>query len=248
MLLSNPADFFAVLRVTLFAGGLAQTQVDGINAILEALPDGTDPRWAAYALATAHHETGRTMEPIAEWGRGQGKPYGVPCGPYRRCYYGRGFVQLTWLSNYQRAEQAIPGSDLVRLPDNALLPAIAAQVLVRGMSVGWFSKRRDGSPVKLADYFPPDAPAAHDWIGAREIVNGKDHAAEIAAYALHFYDALLKGAPVAPAPVPAPTASPAPVPAPAPAQGPAPPAAPAESLLGEAVEAVERLFEKGKPA
>jgi putative chitinase len=239
MLLSNPADFFAVLRATLFAGGLAQTQVDGINAILEALPDGTDPRWAAYALATAHHETGRTMEPIAEWGRGQGKPYGVPCGPYRRCYYGRGFVQLTWLSNYQRAEQAIPGSDLVRLPDNALLPAIAAEVLVRGMSEGWFTGR------SLADYFPLPASAAHDWIGARAIVNGTDRAAEIAAYALHFYDALLKGAPVAPAPVPAPAASPAPAP---PAQDPAPPAAPAESLLEEIVGAAERAFEKGKPA
>ena len=171
------------------------------------------------------------MRPIAEWGRGQGKPYGVACGPYQQIYYGRGLVQLTWLTNYEWAEREIPGSDLVRCPDNALLPAIAAEVLVRGMSEGWFTGKT------LADYFPLRAPATHDWIGARAIVNGKDHAAEIADYAVHFNGALAKGAPtVSPAPVPAPTVSPA-------------PPAPAESLLEEVVEAVERLFEKkGKPA
>ena len=74
MLLSNPAASFAAVRAELFAGALAQTQVDGINAILAAWPDGTDPRWAAYGLATAFHETARAMEPVPEWGRGQGKP------------------------------------------------------------------------------------------------------------------------------------------------------------------------------
>jgi hypothetical protein len=52
------------------------------------------------------------------------------------------------------------------------------------MSEGWFTGKT------LADYFPLGAQATHDWIGAREIVNGKDHAAEIAAYALHFSSAL----------------------------------------------------------
>ncbi len=180
MLLSNAAAFFAAVRVDLFGGAIEQTQVDGINSILGAWPEGTDPRFVAYALATVFHETARTMEPIAEWGRGQGKPYGVACGPYMQVYYGRGLVQLTWLANYERAEEAIPGSDLVRRPDNALLPAIAAEVLVRGMSEGWFTGKT------LADYFPLGAQATHDWLGAREIVNGKDHAAEIAAYAHAF--------------------------------------------------------------
>ena len=241
MLLSNPAAFFAAVGAELFAGALAQTQVDGINAILAAWPDGTDPRWAAYGLATAFHETARAMEPVPEWGRGQGKPYGVACGPYMQRYYGRGLVQLTWLANYQKAEREIPGSDLVRRPDNALLPAIAAEVLVRGMSDGWFCKRPDGSPIKLADYFPLGAPATHDWIGARAIVNGQDKAAQIAAYAAHFNGALAKGGPLAsPAPVP--------VPAPSPSAEPSPPAAPKQSLVQEIVEAVEGLFEKGKPA
>ncbi len=238
MLLSNPAAFFGAVCVDLFGGVIEQTQVDGINSILEAWPEGTDPCFVAYGLATAYHETGRTMEPIAEWGRGQGEAYGIPCGPYQQRYYGRGFVQLTWLSNYERAEKAILGSDLVRTPDNALLPAIAAEVLVRGMSEGWFTGKR------LADFFPPGAPETHDWVGARAIVNGQDRAAQIAAYAVHFNAALAKGAP---APAPAPTVFPAPPAAP-PAPPPLAPPTPAESLLEEAVEAVERLFEKGKPA
>jgi hypothetical protein len=66
MLLSNPAPFFAAVRVDLFGGAIEQTQVDGIKSILEAWPEGTDARFVAYALATVFHETARTMEPIAE--------------------------------------------------------------------------------------------------------------------------------------------------------------------------------------
>ena len=190
LLLSNAAAFFAALRVDLFGGAIEQTQVDGINSILQAWPEGTDPRFVAYGLATAYHETVRTMEPIAEWGRGQGKAYGIRCGPYQRCTYGRGLVQLTWLANYERAEKAIPGSDLARTPDNALAPTIAAEILVRGMSEGWFTGR------KLADYFGRET----DWIGARRIINGLDRAVEIAGYAVHFRRALARGAPTVSAP------------------------------------------------
>ncbi len=49
MLLSNPAAFFAAVRVDLFGGAIEQTQVDGINSILGAWPEGTDPRFVAYA-------------------------------------------------------------------------------------------------------------------------------------------------------------------------------------------------------
>ncbi len=146
-------------------------------------------------------------------------------------------MQLTWLTNYERAQHEIPDSDLVRTPDNALLPAIAAEILVRGMIGGWFTGKR------LAEYFPLDAPATHDWLGAREIVNGRDKAAQIAGYALHFSEALAKGGSLVPAPVPA-SAPPTP-----PSSGPAPePAPPKESLLEQVVEAVERFFDKGNPA
>lgn len=66
MLLSNPEAFLAAVRVDLFGGAIDQTQVDGINSVLEAWPEGTDPRFVAYGLATAYHETARTMQPIAE--------------------------------------------------------------------------------------------------------------------------------------------------------------------------------------
>ena len=73
MLLSNPAAFFAAVGVDLFGGVLKQTQVDGINSILGAWPEGTDPRFVAYALATVFHETARTIEPIGGVGPGPGQ-------------------------------------------------------------------------------------------------------------------------------------------------------------------------------
>jgi putative chitinase len=73
MLLQDPKAFFEVVRVELFGGSIAQDEVDGINAILDAWAASpvTDWRWTACALATAYHETARRMEPIAEYGRGQ---------------------------------------------------------------------------------------------------------------------------------------------------------------------------------
>ena len=173
--------FFDLVRGSLFKGNTSQDQVDGVNAVIAAWPAGTDRRWIAYALATAFHETDFTMQPIAEWGRGKGRAYGVACGPYGRIYYGRGYVQLTWLRNYQRAEKEIPGSDLVRTPDNALKPAIAAEIMVRGMSEAWFTG------LKLSDFFNAQRT---DWVGARRIINGVDCAAQIAAYAVKFHTAL----------------------------------------------------------
>ena len=36
-----------------------------------------------------------------ELGRGKGKKYGVPAGPYGKIYYGRGPIQITWENNYK---------------------------------------------------------------------------------------------------------------------------------------------------
>jgi putative chitinase len=86
MLLQDPKAFFEVVRIELFGGVLSQDQVDGINAVVAAWQDlpVTDWRWIASALATAYHETVRTMQPIAEYGRGQGRAYSVRCGPTSR--------------------------------------------------------------------------------------------------------------------------------------------------------------------
>lgn len=56
----------------------------------------------SYVLATVRHETAGTYLPIAEYGKGEGKPYGNPDPLTGKIYYGRGYVQLTWKENYER--------------------------------------------------------------------------------------------------------------------------------------------------
>jgi putative chitinase len=64
----NTAEFFAAARTSVFGGKLAQTQVDGITALLEACADlgVVDDRHVAYILATPMIETGGTFVPITE--------------------------------------------------------------------------------------------------------------------------------------------------------------------------------------
>lgn len=184
---------FAGLRGLLFSP-LAQTQVDGIDAILgtwEGHPnDFADRRHLSYCLATAYHETDRKMQPIAEYGHGHGKPYGKPQGPYNKLYYGRGLVQLTWYDNYVKAQVELYHLgiklDLVRDPDSALSPNGASEILLYGMTRGWFTGK------KLTNYFNH---AASDPVGARHIVNGTDKAAQIAIYYSLFDKALIGASP-----------------------------------------------------
>lgn len=185
------ATFFDCVRDHPFGGSMTQPQVQGCEAILDAWEQhapASDPRFIAYSLATTFHETARTMQPIAEFGRGKGRAYGKPAGPFAQTYFGRGDVQLTWYRNYAlattklRAHGVIDGSvDLAKTPDLAMRPDIAAGVLVFGMLEGWFSGR------KLGDYFRG---TRSDWVDARAIINGKDRAALIAGYGLHFYHAM----------------------------------------------------------
>ncbi len=194
-------SFFSAIRTPLFDGRLSVSQTSGLSAILdrwEARQTWTDLRWLAYMLATAHHETARTMLPIHERG---GPSYltrmyditGSRPALARRNgntapgdgvrYAGRGYVQLTWKDNYRRAGDRL-GVDLVGDPDLALEPGIAADIMFLGMAEGWFTGR------KLADYFDG---ARSDWLNARRIVNQLDKAAEIRAHALA-YDAALRAA------------------------------------------------------
>lgn len=185
------AIFFAKARARPFEGALTPSQIDGLTAILDecAAREVRDPREIAYVLATAFHETGRAMRPVREIGRGTGRPYGAPDPRTGRVYDGRGYVQITWRSNYQRLGDRL-GVDLVGDPDRALEPKIAAAILVVGMKEGLFSGRR------LADAFTT---GKTDWIGARRIVNGRDRAAAVAAYARAFHAALTAAQARAPA-------------------------------------------------
>ena len=179
----NREFLFSQARSSLFGGSLRKAQVQGISAILDEWERASarqDDRWLAYMLATTHHETDRTMQPIREYGRGKGRKYGVPDLASGHVYYGRGFVQLTWKFNYEAMSKLLK-ADLVAAPDRALELPIATQILFEGMRRGTFTGK------KLADYFDP---ATEDWRGARRIINGLDKADAIADYGRRYYAAI----------------------------------------------------------
>lgn len=198
--LGNGAAFFASVKAANLLGpSLDQSEVDGVNAILAACgAAGWGPKWTAYALATADRETGGTMQPIKEWGgpayltrmydvqgrdpaRARKMGNTVPGDGPRYC--GRGYVQLTWKANYAKAGTAL-GYPLTGNPDLAMRPDIAAAIMVRGMAEGWFTGK------KLSDYITAEKA---DFVNARRIINGLDHAREIAAEAERYLAALKAG-------------------------------------------------------
>jgi len=179
----NRQFFFDQARKTLFDGKLKQSQTDGLNAILDAWDKGyekKDDRWLAYMLATAHHETDRTMQPIREYGKGKGREYGTADVQTGQVYYGRGFVQLTWRDNYDKMSKLVK-DDLVKNADLALRPDYASIIMFEGMIRGSFTGK------KLENYF---SPTADDWVNARKIINGLDKANAIAAYGKNYYAAI----------------------------------------------------------
>lgn len=135
-----------------------------------------DIQWAAYMLATCKHETADTYLPIAEYGLGKGKEYGKIDPVTNRAYYGRGFVQLTWSTNY-KAMSKIVGVDLYKDPDTAMIPDVAYKIMSYGMRNGSFTG------VSLKHYLRNDK---KDYVNARKIINGMDCAERIAGYALKF--------------------------------------------------------------
>ena len=193
------AAFFDAVR-PLFGGRLSQSQLDGMKVILDGFRqygDGSHEK-LAYVLATAFHETGRTMQPVKETQFGEK----VPTDPHVKArltrawkagklpwvkrdywsggFFGRGLAQLTHEENYERAGREV-GVDLVADPSRALDPAIAVRVLVQGMMEGWFTGK------KLGDYITG---TSFDFKGARQIVNGTDKDDEIADYAMAFLNGI----------------------------------------------------------
>lgn len=199
----NQKFFFDQCRQTLFTGKLSQGQVGGLTFILnvwETAHAKKDDRWLAYALGTAYHETAFTMQPIRERG---GRDYftrmydpnsalpnraklatsmgALPGdGPV---FFGRGYVQLTWRSNYAKMGKAF-GVDLTAdaaAADRVLQPELAAKIMFKGMEEGMFTGK------KFADFFNA---GTEDWKNARKIINGLDCAENIAMYAKKFYSAI----------------------------------------------------------
>ena len=182
--------FFDSVRESLFGGKLDQGQVDGMNAILfvwELKRAGEDLRHLSYMLATTFHETAATMCPIEEYGKGSGHDYGKPDPQTGQAYYGRGFVQLTWRDNYAKAarELNLAGTplDMEKYAFRALDLILAAGIMFKGMSEGWFTGR------KLENYF--DA-WTEDPVGARQIINPDDKGELVAGYYQNFLTAVHK--------------------------------------------------------
>lgn len=199
--------FFDAVRGPLFGGALSSSQVNGTEAILDrALAVRTPLRHLAYMLATAIHETAATMQPILEtrspkergnpsidvaikrldnsfaagklpWVK---KPYWRKDGE-GKSWLGRGLVQLTHKSNYDRMGKMV-GVDLVADPDRALDPGIAISIMFFGMTRGDFTGR------PLSDYL--DGRTA-DYVNARRVINGTESARKVADYAVRFEQALL---------------------------------------------------------
>lgn len=179
----NRKFFFDHVRIHLFGGSLKKAQVNGMTRILdewERAHRNKDDRWLAYMLATTHHETDRTMQPIEEYGKGRGREYGKPDPVSGQAYYGRGFVQLTWKTNYEKMKRKL-GMNLVDKPELALELNAATRIMFRGMMDGDFTGK------KLFDYF---SPAREDWVRARKIINGMDRANLVAEHAKNYYAAI----------------------------------------------------------
>ena len=144
----------------------AADQVSNARAIMAACSAyTTDVKQLAYVLSTAIGES--SLRPIKEY----------RCAPSQSCYqlqnrywpsgfYGRGYVQLTGQSNYDKFGKLL-GIDLVKNPDLALKPDVAGKIICIGMKRGLFTG------VGLDNYL---GAGKDDWTNARRIVNGLDKA------------------------------------------------------------------------
>ena len=174
-------------------GSFSQSQVDGFNEILSAInmfdSEEISPAYVAYMLATTWHETAFTMKPIEEYGKGKGRKYGsridIDGSRYSDSlplFFGRGFLQITWLTNYVKMKKIL-GVDFVNHPELALVPKHAADIMIVGMLNGVFTGK------SLDDYF--DYGLYPEFIKARRIINGTDKQTTIAQYAAKFLDSLV---------------------------------------------------------
>ena len=178
-------------------------------ARLEQDPRFTMIRQLAYVLATIRWETAGTFLPIRERRASRERSprlWELQNRYWRTGFYGRGYVQITWEDNYRLAGRRLAGQTFtldgretriepdtfVRHPDIMLHPDVAYLVCARGMLEGWFTGRRLDHYIR--EGLPPD------YVNARRIVNGLDHAHDIAAMANQFE--LLLRASSTPVPVP----------------------------------------------
>lgn len=167
-------------------GRLAQTQVDGLNAMLDSAerdPAFNSVRQLAYVFATVQRETNvsgvvngvrvaLTFNPVIERGprsffqRYEGRSdlgNNRPGDGFR--FRGRGYVQITGRRNYTVFSDLLD-MDLVSNPDIALEHDIAWSILSTGMHEGIFVPGQT-----LDRYIPEDDRSQADYFNARRIIN-----------------------------------------------------------------------------
>lgn len=192
----NPKTFYSQYR-NYFGNIKHQRTVDNLNQLLEGIQKHQKElnqdcllEQIAYILATIHHES-------YDW---RHNVYYALLKEYRASnrnprikrlqdrywgsgYYGRGLIQITWKTNYQKA-QKLTGQPLVDNPD-ILLEDYDINVLlaIKGMVNGMYTGK------KLNDYINS---ARTDFYHARRIINGLDKAGQIEKYAKNFLKILQK--------------------------------------------------------
>lgn len=146
-----------------------QGVIDAI--IFECVQQGLTKHQIAYVLATTQHETNNTFKPVREayWLSETWRKKNLRYYPY----YGRGYVQITWLRNYDYYSKLLK-VDMVKDPDIAMRENVALFILVHGFKNGIFTGK------KISDYINGNKV---DFLNARRCINGMDRAADIAKLA-----------------------------------------------------------------
>ena len=186
--------FYDLAGQSVFNGALSAVAIDNMEIILDywfAKHAKRPIEQLAYILATVRREVGSNMAPVRETfaksdeearTKLAGKVYAQPAGEHGHAYYGRGYVQLTWLRNYERQQKKL-GIPFVENPDLALRREHAINILVEGMLEGDFNEQGHG-----LGYYVNET--RQDFFEARRTVNMLDHAKEIAGNARAFLEAL----------------------------------------------------------
>lgn len=152
---------------------------------VELLPDGSArvTEHDGDQFAVARDGTIRALTRNASLGAPAGGPPAHAYGANRggeHVYFGRGYVQLTWWSNYVNAGIALRrGLDLLLDPELVKDPDVAYQIMSLGMRTGTIFANGHS----FDDYFND---RKTDYVAARHMVNGHDHAQDIARIAEGF--------------------------------------------------------------
>jgi putative chitinase len=195
-----------------FSSRVTQGQVNGLEFLLSAFerdPIWKDVRHIAYALSTIAIETAYTYQPIQEFGSRayferrygsqtrKGRELGNDAPGEGAKYSGKGYVQLTGESNFEKMEEIIRRQnpqiiteferrteqrfDLTDFAEQAKDPQIAFLILTIGMFRGTFTGKA------FNDYINSNKT---DYVNARRIINGTDKANMIAGFAMKFEEIL----------------------------------------------------------